>query len=252
MALSDELADLPATELALRIRRRDLSPVEVMEAFIARIEARHPSLNALIYLGFEDARARAKEAEQALISGAEIRPLYGEPTAIKDLFDSKPGWKSTFGGVRALKDFIPDFYCAFAERIERAGAILLGKTNSPVMGLSRHLRPLPVRALAQSLRSRQERLLGRQRRRGRRRPAAARRRHRWPRLDSHPGLVVRRLRLQAVVRPPAVLRGAQRLRRHGAVPVRGSDHPHGRGRGAGAHGACRARSARSLQPGRAE
>jgi len=134
MALSDELAYVPATELASRIRRRDLSPVEAMEAFIARIEARNPSLNALVYLGFEDARKSAKEAEQALMSGAEVGPLHGVPTAIKDLFDFKPGWKSTFGGVRALKDFVPDFYCAFAERIEQAGAILVGKTNSPVMG----------------------------------------------------------------------------------------------------------------------
>ena len=134
MALSDELAYLSATELAARIRRRDLSPVEVMEAFIARIEARNPGLNALVYLGFEDARRSARQAEQALVSGAEIGPLHGVPTAIKDLFDFKPGWKSTFGGVRALKDFVPDFYCAFAERIERAGAILVGKTNSPVMG----------------------------------------------------------------------------------------------------------------------
>ena len=53
---------------------------------------------------------------------------------MKDLFDFKPGWPSTFGGVRALKDWVPDFWCTYAERIERAGAILLGKTNSPVMG----------------------------------------------------------------------------------------------------------------------
>jgi amidase len=134
MALSDELAFMSATELALRIRRRDLSPVEVVDAFIARIEARNPSLNALVYFGFDDARERARAAEQALMSGAALGPLHGVPSAIKDLFDFKPGWKSTFGGVRALKDFVPDFYCAFAERIEKAGAILLGKTNSPVMG----------------------------------------------------------------------------------------------------------------------
>ncbi len=134
MTLSDEVAHLSATDLALRIRRHDLSPVEVVDAFIARIEARNPSLNALVYLGFEDARARAREAEQALMSGTAFGPLHGVPTAIKDLFDFKPGWPSTFGGVRALKDFVPDFHCAFAERIEQAGAILVGKTNSPVMG----------------------------------------------------------------------------------------------------------------------
>jgi amidase len=135
MTLSEELAYASAADLALRIRRRDLSPVEVVDAFIARIEARNPSLNALVYYGFEDARARAREAERALMAGEELGPLHGVPAAIKDLFDFKPGWPATFGGIRALKDNVVDFYCAFAERIERrGGAILLGKTNSPVMG----------------------------------------------------------------------------------------------------------------------
>jgi amidase len=60
--------------------------------------------------------------------------LHGLPTAIKDLFDFTPGWPATFGGIRALKDFTLDISCAFAERIQRAGAIVLGKTNSPIMG----------------------------------------------------------------------------------------------------------------------
>ena len=58
----------------------------------------------------------------------------GISVAIKDLFDFKPGWISTFGGIRAMRSFTANFYCAFAERIENAGAIILGKTNSPVMG----------------------------------------------------------------------------------------------------------------------
>src|SRR5918996_6104385 len=101
MASSDELAYASAAELAARIRRRELSPVEVVDAFIARIEARNPSLNAFVYFGFDDARQRAREAERALMSGAELGPLHGVPCALKDLFDFKPGWKSTFGGVRA-------------------------------------------------------------------------------------------------------------------------------------------------------
>lgn len=135
MTQQDELAYLSATELAARIRARSLSPVELVDATIARIEQRNPSLNALVFLGFEDARAQAKEAEQAVVSGEDLGPLHGVPTAIKDLFDSKPGWPTTFGGIRAFKDFIADFHCIFAERVERAGAILVGKTNSPVMGL---------------------------------------------------------------------------------------------------------------------
>jgi amidase len=134
MTLSEELAYTTVVELAARIRARELSPVEVLDATIERIEARNPSLNALVYLGFEDARAAAREAEQALGGDAALGPLHGVPAAIKDLFDFKPGWPATFGGIPALRDFKVDAYCAFAERAERAGAILVGKGNSPVMG----------------------------------------------------------------------------------------------------------------------
>ena len=134
MALADDLAYMSATEMALRIRRRDLSPVEVVAAFVARIEQRNPSLNAFVYLGFDDARARAQEAERALMAGEALGPLHGVPSAIKDLFDFKPGWVSTFGGIPAFKDKVVDAYCTYARRIEEAGAILLGKTNSPIMG----------------------------------------------------------------------------------------------------------------------
>ena len=54
--------------------------------------------------------------------------------ALKDLFDFKPGWKATFGGLPVLADHVIDAYCVFAERVEQAGAIIVGKTNSPVMG----------------------------------------------------------------------------------------------------------------------
>ena len=134
MGLTEELAYGTAVDLASRIRRRDLSPVEVVDACIERIEARNPSLNALVFLGFDDAREAAREAERALMSGAPLGPLHGVPTALKDLFDFKPGWPSTFGGIRALKDFVAQFHCGYAERMEQAGAILVGKTNSPVMG----------------------------------------------------------------------------------------------------------------------
>src|SRR5262245_16015230 len=96
--LSDELAYIPAHELAARIRRRDLSPVEVVEAFIRRIEGRNPSLNALVYLGFDSARKKAKEAEGALMAGEPLGPLHGVPSALKDLFDFKPGWPASPGG----------------------------------------------------------------------------------------------------------------------------------------------------------
>jgi amidase/aspartyl-tRNA(Asn)/glutamyl-tRNA(Gln) amidotransferase subunit A len=131
----DELAYMGAAEIAERIRRRRLSSVEVVDACIARIERRNPSLNAFVFEGFDDARREAKRAEAAVMSGAALGPLHGVPSAIKDLFDFKPGWPFTFGGVRAMKDCVAQWHCVFAERIEKAGAILLGKTNSPTMGL---------------------------------------------------------------------------------------------------------------------
>jgi amidase len=134
MPTSDDLAPVTVTELATRIRQREVSPVDTVEAAIERIEAANDRLNAFVHLGFDDARERARKAERALTAGGELGPLHGVPTAMNDLFDFKPGWPTSFGGVRALKDFMPDFSCAWAERIERAGAILVGETNSPVMG----------------------------------------------------------------------------------------------------------------------
>ena len=133
-ATTHELAWTSATELTARIRAKQLSPVELMRATIARIEARNPSLNALVFTDFEGAIQAAKEAEDALMAGADLGPLFGLPTALKDLFDFKPGWPATLGGVRALHDWRPDLTCLFCERIERAGAIPVGKTNSPTMG----------------------------------------------------------------------------------------------------------------------
>lgn len=132
--MSDELAYRSATEIAARIRRRDLSPLEVMDAFLARIEARDPSLNAFVHKAFDEARERARAAERALTTGAALGPLHGVPTAMKDLFDFHPGWPSTFGGIPALRANIVDFYSVWPERMEAAGAIVVGKTNSPVMG----------------------------------------------------------------------------------------------------------------------
>jgi len=134
MSVAQDLAYMSVTDLADRIRHRDLSPIEVVDATIERIEERNPSLNAFIFKGFDDAREAAKKAEQEVASGSELGRLHGVPVAIKDLFDSKPGWPATFGGIRLFKENIADWYCIFAERIETAGAILVGKTNSPVMG----------------------------------------------------------------------------------------------------------------------
>lgn len=129
-----EEAYVSAAELAARIRRRDVSPVEVLDACIARIEARDPSLNAFVHTAFDEAREAARAAERAVTAGEELGVLHGVPTAIKDLWSYKPGWPATYGGVRALKGDVVEFAGIFTERVERAGAILIGMTNSPVMG----------------------------------------------------------------------------------------------------------------------
>ena len=130
----DELAYESVARLAARIRRRELSPVEVLDHFIARIEALDSKLNSVVVREFDEARERARAAEQKVRSGANLGPLHGVPLALKDLFGFKPGWRNTFGGVRALKDYVAKSWSMFPERAEQAGAIILGKTNSPVFG----------------------------------------------------------------------------------------------------------------------
>ncbi len=136
MRLRKELAYMSATELAIRIRDHELSPVEVFEAFVERIEERNKSLTALIYFGYEDAKRRARDAEHVLMSGEKIGLFHGVPTVTKDVSDSRPGWLSTFGGVRALKHNLADGLSLFTERMEKAGAIVLGETNSATLGFS--------------------------------------------------------------------------------------------------------------------
>lgn len=129
-----EFESMTATQMASAVREQQVSPVELVDTCIDGIEERNPSLTAFVYTAFDEARERARAAESAVTAGDDLGPLHGVPTAIKDLFDFKPGWPATFGGIRALKDFSIDARCAYAERVEDAGAIIMGKTNSPTMG----------------------------------------------------------------------------------------------------------------------
>jgi amidase/aspartyl-tRNA(Asn)/glutamyl-tRNA(Gln) amidotransferase subunit A len=135
MASKDWVKTESASALAARIRKKQISPVEVMDQAIARIEAINPKINALIIMHLDQARDAAKKAEKALMKkGAKLGSLHGVPVAMKDCFDFKPGWVCTFGGVKALKNWTADFYCPWAQRMEEAGAIIVGKTNSPIFG----------------------------------------------------------------------------------------------------------------------
>jgi len=129
-----DLAYRSAVDLADAMARRLLSPVEVMEETLRLVEVREPSLNAIVYRGFDEARDAALAAEEALARGDEPKPLTGVPVLMKDLFDFKPGWPSTFGGIPVMAEHTIDAYCIWAERMESAGAIIIGKGNSPALG----------------------------------------------------------------------------------------------------------------------
>ncbi len=122
-----------ATEMAARIRRGDLSPVTAVEECLDRIEERDDDLNAFVTVLGEEARQRAREAEAAVESGEELGPLHGVPIAVKDLFDFKAGVRNTMGS-KPFEEFVPDDSATYVERLEEAGAIVLGKTNTPEFG----------------------------------------------------------------------------------------------------------------------
>ena len=129
-----DLAYRSAADLAGAIAGGRLSPVEVMEETLRRVEVREPSLNAIVFRGFDEAMESARLAGEALARGEAGGPLLGVPVLMKDLFDFKPGWPATFGGIPAMADFSIDAYCVWAERMEGAGAIIIGKGNSPALG----------------------------------------------------------------------------------------------------------------------
>ena len=130
MKVHDELAYMPATDLLARIKRRDLSPVEAVDTFLDRIARLNKPLNAYILVLGDEARQKAKDAAKAK---GELPPLHGLPIAIKDLFDMKAGVPNTFG-CKPFKDYVPEVSATYVERLERAGAIVLGKTNTPEFG----------------------------------------------------------------------------------------------------------------------
>lgn len=130
---SSEFAYMSVSELSKKLHDKELSPVEVVEASIERIEERNKSLNAFVFTDFENARKLAKQSETRLLNGT-AGAMEGIPTATKDLFDYYPSWPNTMGGIRCLKERPSSAYNIYTERMVKAGAIPVGKTNSPTMG----------------------------------------------------------------------------------------------------------------------
>ena len=131
MSASEPLYYRSASALAASIKRRDLSVVQVVEAFLARIDEVNPHVNAVVTLCAEQARAQAKHCDENH-DGMNGKPLYGLPIAIKDLVLTK-GIRTTFGSP-IYRDFVPDGDELLVERVKNAGAIIVGKTNTPEFG----------------------------------------------------------------------------------------------------------------------
>lgn len=128
----NEICFLSALELRELYRSRKLSPVEVTEAILTRIERFNPRLVAFITVTADIALTQARAAERAYAPGGEPGLLAGIPVSIKDLTPTK-GIRTTRGSL-LYEDWIPDEDAPFVERIHAAGAVLLGKTNTPEFG----------------------------------------------------------------------------------------------------------------------
>ena len=120
--------------LASAIRDGRVSSVEFVEACLARIDAVNPALNAVVQLRAEEARAEARRADDAVARGEALGPLHGVPVTIKDSLDTVG--MITTGGSMGRAAFVPERDATVVRRVKAAGAILLGKTNTPELTLS--------------------------------------------------------------------------------------------------------------------
>jgi amidase len=128
-----EIVFAPARQLAALVAARELSAVEVMRAFLAQIERLNPRVNAIVSLRPpEELLAAAAAADRQLASGDAVGPLHGLPIAIKDLSLTR-GLRTTFGST-LYRNFIPPFDDLYVARLRRAGALVIGKTNTPEFG----------------------------------------------------------------------------------------------------------------------
>jgi amidase len=123
---------LSARNLAALIRTRDASAGEIMSAHLRQIERVNPKVNAIVTLVADEAMKQARAADGAVARGANVGPLHGLPVAHKDLFETR-GIRTTFGS-RIYKDNVPERDSIIVERAKRAGAIAIGKTNTPEFG----------------------------------------------------------------------------------------------------------------------
>jgi Asp-tRNA(Asn)/Glu-tRNA(Gln) amidotransferase A subunit family amidase len=124
-----EIAFLSAVELVARIRARELSPVDVVEAAFGQIEAINPIVNAVVTPAYEQARAAARAAEAAVRRGDPLGPLHGVPIGLKDMTETA-GLRTTYGS-KLYEHNVPAVDALLVTRLKEAGGIVIGKTNTP-------------------------------------------------------------------------------------------------------------------------
>ncbi len=129
-----DLCALSATEQVLLVRTGQVSPVDLVEAALARIEIVQPACNPFAFVFAEEARAAARAAADAVTRGGELGPLHGLPVAFKDFTPTK-GHRTTRGSV-AFEHWVPDEDPAIVRRFKAAGAIIVGKTTTPEFAYS--------------------------------------------------------------------------------------------------------------------
>jgi Asp-tRNA(Asn)/Glu-tRNA(Gln) amidotransferase A subunit family amidase len=133
-----EPCDLTARTARALIGRRQLSPRELLESCLARIEAVNPAVNAFVALDVDGARAAAQAAEAAVMRGEALGALHGLPIGVKDL-EETAGLRTTFGSP-IFANHVPKQDYLTVARLRAAGAIILGKTNTPEFGLGANTR----------------------------------------------------------------------------------------------------------------
>lgn len=127
MAADSEIVFKSGQELAALIKARQLSPVDIVRAYLDRIEALNPKVNAFITVTADHALARARQAEKEIAAGKYRGPLHGLPYAPKDILATK-GIRTT-NGSKVTADWVPDYESTITARLNKAGAIMLGKLN---------------------------------------------------------------------------------------------------------------------------
>ncbi|HEV2611515.1 MAG TPA: amidase [Noviherbaspirillum sp.] len=130
--MTQDICFMSAAEMAAHIRKGELSARDIMQAHLARIEQANPALNAIVTLHAEEALQAALAADEAQARGETLGPLHGLPVAHKDLILTR-GMRTTFGS-KVHEHFVPPRSALMVERQQQAGAISIGKTNTPEFG----------------------------------------------------------------------------------------------------------------------